>query len=63
MNLFLVGFFSVNTEDDSGRQLKYSLKKIKILSSWYFRVVLRFLKENEKNIQKFAAYHSQDEKK
>ena len=46
----LLSYFSVNTEDGCSGRLKYLLKMLKILSLWYSRFVLRFLKENEKKL-------------
>ena len=47
---FLLSSLSVNTEDGCSRQLKHSLKMIKILSLWYSQVVLTFLKDNDKKL-------------
>ena len=49
-NLLLFSSFSVNSEDGCSGRLKYLLKMIKILSSLYYLVVLRFLKDNEKKL-------------
>ena len=40
----------LGTEDGCSRQLEYLFKLIKTLCLWYFRVILRFLKDNENKL-------------
>ena len=47
--LFLCSL-SANTKDGCSRRLKYLLKMIKTLTLCYSRVLLRFLKDNEKKL-------------